>query len=398
MQKQIQRAELCDMVTAFLREDQLAKIIFSRPSQKSAYLKLTLIPKVGKTGIFWQAEAFDGQKVFHTNFHQIEEVALWLQQAADQYKQAQILTAEEDYQLFFQKDGLIRLIGKAAQRSILVESHNRSKNYVLQEGEPIDFLVELGVMTPNGKVSKDRFDKFKQINRYLEIVSDCLPRLPDEGILRIIDFGCGKSYLTFALYWLLVQRKQRDVEIIGLDLKTDVIEHCETLARKLQYDGLHFVQGDIAGWQNDRPVDLVVSLHACDTATDAALTQAILWQAKIILSVPCCQHELAPQLQSEPQQALLLHGILRERLASLVTDALRASALEVCGYKTQVMEFIDLEHTPKNLLIKAIKSQKPTNTKKARQQMDQLMQSYGIKDWAMLKLLAENNIYFSELS
>src|SRR5665647_1119292 len=266
MQKLIQRMELCDMVTEFLSQNKLAKIIFSRPRQKIDYQKLTLIPKKGKLKIFWQAEAFDGQKVFHKNFHQIEEVILWLQQAADQYKQADILTAEEEFLLFFQKDDFIRMLSKETERSIIVESHNRSKNYLLQEGEPVDFLVELGVMNSNGKVSKDRFDKFKQINRYLEIVSDCLPRLPDKGTLRIIDFGCGKSYLTFALYWLLVQRKQRNVEIIGLDLKTEVIEHCDCLARKLHYDGLHFEQGDIAGWQNDQPIDLVVSLHACDTA------------------------------------------------------------------------------------------------------------------------------------
>ena len=384
------------MVADLLQQAKLAKIIVSGPNRTAVYHKQTLIPKKGKAGLFWQVEASDGQKVFHTNYHQSEEAVLWLQQVAKQYKQAQILTAEEDYQLFFQKDGMVHLSGKAVERPIHAEEHNRSKNYLLREGEPIDFLLELGIMTANGMVSKDRFDKFKQINRYLEIVTDCLPRLPEEGTLRIIDFGCGKSYLTFALYWLLAEKKQREVEIIGLDLKTDVIEHCEALARKLDYTGLHFEQGDIAGWQNDRPVDLVVSLHACDTATDAALTQAILWQAKIILAVPCCQHELALQLQSEAQQAVLRHGILRERLASLVTDALRASALEACGYTTQVMEFIDLEHTPKNILIKATKSQKPANTSKALQQMNQLLQCYGIKEWAMLKLLAENNIYFNE--
>lgn len=384
------------MVADLLQQAKLAKIIVSGPNRTAVYHKQTLIPKKGKAGLFWQVEASDGQKVFHTNYHQSEEAVLWLQQVAKQYKQAQILTAEEDYQLFFQKDGMVHLSGKAVERPIQAKEHNRSKNYLLREGEPIDFLLELGIMTANGMVSKDRFDKFKQINRYLEIVTDCLPRLPEEGTLRIIDFGCGKSYLTFALYWLLAEKKQREVEIIGLDLKTDVIEHCEALARKLDYTGLHFEQGDIAGWQNDRPVDLVVSLHACDTATDAALTQAILWQAKIILAVPCCQHELALQLQSEAQQAVLRHGILRERLASLVTDALRASALEACGYTTQVMEFIDLEHTPKNILIRAIKSQKPVITSKALQQMNQLLQCYGIKEWAMLKLLAENNIYFNE--
>ncbi|MCE5195797.1 MAG: SAM-dependent methyltransferase [Negativicutes bacterium] len=398
MKKQIQLPELSQMVSDLLQQAKVAKIIFSGPNRTADYHKQTLMPKKGKTGFYWQVEASDGQKVFHTNYYQSETAVLWLQQATKQYKQAQILTAEQDYQLYFQKEGLIRLSGKAVQRPIQAEEHNRSKNYLLREGEPVDFLLELGIMTAGGMVSKDRFDKFKQINRYLEIVTDCLPRLPNVGTLRIVDFGCGKSYLTFALYWLLAEKMQREVEIIGLDLKTDVIEHCEALARKLHYTGLHFEQGDIAVWQNDRPVDLVVSLHACDTATDAALTQAILWQAKVILAVPCCQHELAAQLQSETQLAMLQHGILRERLASLLTDALRAAALEVCGYTTQVMEFIDLEHTPKNLLIKAIKSQKTTDSSKARLQMNLLMQSYGIKEWTMLKLLAEHNIYFNEQS
>jgi SAM-dependent methyltransferase len=215
----------------------------------------------------------------------------------------------------------------------------------MQEGQVVDFLVMLGIMNTQGKVHHQKYDKFKQINRYLEIVSDCMSDLPEES-LRIVDFGCGKSYLTFALYWYL-HKMGRQFQILGLDLKEEVVTECNRIAMELHYENLQFQMGDIASWKNDQSIDLVVSLHACDTATDAALTQAIRWNAKVILAVPCCQHELFSKISDEKQTALLRHGILRERLSSLVTDALRAELLEVCGYQTQVMEFIDLEHTPK---------------------------------------------------
>lgn len=234
-------------------------------------------------------------------------------------------------------------------------SHNRVKQYILMDGTPVDFLVGLGVQTPEGKVTKAKYDKFRQINRYLEFIEDVLDALPADRTLHIIDFGCGKSYLTFAMYYYLHQMQGRDIRVTGLDLKADVIAHCNELAEELHYDCLHFERGDISTYEGASEVDMVVSLHACDKATDYALEKAVKWGAKVILAVPCCQHELNGQMRCEALQPVLKYGLIKERVAALVTDALRANLLEQRGYDTQILEFIDMEHTPKNLLIRAVK-------------------------------------------
>ena len=231
--------------------------------------------------------------------------------------------------------------------------HDRAKRWLLADGTPVPFLVELGVMTADGRVRAERFAKFRQVNRFLELVEDVLPALPSRP-LRVIDFGSGKSYLTFALHHLLTAVHGRDVEIVGLDLKEDVVESCEALARKLGAAGLRFEVGDIAGHRGEPP-HLVVSLHACDTATDAALERAVRWEAPVILAVPCCQHELSAQLANAALAPLLSRGLLRERFAADVTDAARAQLLEAVGYDVQLVEFVELEHTPKNVLIRAVR-------------------------------------------
>ncbi|MCR5684790.1 MAG: SAM-dependent methyltransferase [Lachnospiraceae bacterium] len=236
-----------------------------------------------------------------------------------------------------------------------VSAQNRAKNYIIPEGEPADFLVELQVMNKDGYVVKARYDKFRQINRYLEFVRDIADELPRKKRLRIIDFGCGKSYLTFALYWYLHEKRGLEVNITGLDLKKDVIENCAGLARRLKYDGLEFLHGDIADYKAEDDIDMVVTLHACDTATDYALYNAVCWGAKVILSVPCCQHELNKQIKSDMLQPVIRYGLIKERMSALMTDALRADMLEEQGYKVQILEFIDMEHTPKNILIRAVK-------------------------------------------
>ena len=241
-----------------------------------------------------------------------------------------------------------------ADRSMRL-SHNRVKRYILEEGVPVPFLVDLGVQTDEGKIVRARYDKFKQINRFLEFIEDILPTLSQERTVRIIDFGCGKSYLTFAMYYYLHELKQYDVEITGLDLKEDVIDRCNRLCEKYGYRKLRFVKGDIASYDGQEAVDMVVTLHACDTATDYALDKAVKWGARVILSVPCCQHEVNGQIRSDELAPLLKYGIVRERIAALVTDAMRANPLEAAGYETSILEFIDMEHTPKNLLIRAVK-------------------------------------------
>lgn len=241
------------------------------------------------------------------------------------------------------------------QEDLQALSHNRTKHYILEEGKPVDFLVGLGVQTPDGRVTKARFDKFRQINRYLEFIEDVIDELPTDRTIRIIDFGCGKSYLTFAMYYYLHELQHRDIQVTGLDLKTDVIKHCNELAEKLGYDRLKFERGDISTYEGTDVADMVVTLHACDLATDYALDKAVKWGARVILAVPCCQHELNRQITCDSLKPVLKYGIIKERIAALLTDALRANLLEQQGYETQILEFIDMEHTPKNLLIRAVK-------------------------------------------
>lgn len=256
------------------------------------------------------------------------------------------------------------------EKPVRILSHNRVKQYILKEGVPVPFLVDLGVMTAAGKIVASRYDKFRKINRFLEYIEDILPRLPKDRQVTILDFGCGKSYLTFAMYYYLRELKGYDVQIIGLDLKTDVIENCQRLAESYGYQKLHFCQGDIADYEGVEHVDMVVTLHACDTATDYALAKAVGWGAEVILSVPCCQHELNRRMKNDMLAPVLEYGILKERMAALITDGIRAKLLENHGYETQILEFIDMDHTPKNLLIRAVKTGRkpsPEDTGKLRE-------------------------------
>ncbi len=275
---------------------------------------------------------------------------------ADSFQEANVFLSDADVTFKRKKDGAVEVSRrKPSKQAALPVLHNRSKQYLIPDGVPCPFLIEIGVMTHEGHVRAAKYDKFRQVNRFLELVNDVLPELPREGILRVVDFGCGKSYLTFALHHFLTSIQQREVEIVGLDLKRDVIAHCESVARKLDCKGLSFRVGDIAAHQTGEPVHLTVSLHACDIATDAALSKAIGWGTQVILAVPCCQHEFAAKMSRELLPPLQRHGILRERFAALATDAFRALLLERSGYRTQVIEFIDMEHTPKNLMLRAVR-------------------------------------------
>lgn len=287
------------------------------------------------------------------------------EQLGESFRQALLQSPEADYQVLISKKGKTAVLKKPPTKKdsdAKGAAHNRKKQYLLEEGVPVPFLIELGVMNEEGKVIAKKYDKFRQINRFVEMIADVVPYLPQNRQLRIIDFGCGKSYLTFALYYYLHDLKGLDVQIIGLDLKEDVIRHCSLFAERFGYEGLSFSKGDIAAYEGNGQVDMVVTLHACDTATDAALEKAVRWGAQVIMSVPCCQHELMRQVKNETLSPLLSHGILKERFASLATDAVRAKILEIAGYHTQLLEFIDMEHTPKNILIRAVKSNKAIGT------------------------------------
>lgn len=341
----------------------------SDPRRKEPGLasKVKVKPVMLKEGLRYQFAYTVGPKVLHENVAASEAADKLSGLMEATYKQGIWQTEDADYQVFVDKKGRSSILTKTATKQQVDVSHNRKKNYLLTEGTPVPFLVELGVMNAQGKVLAAKYDKFRQINRFLEMIDDVVPFLPADRKLRIIDFGCGKSYLTFALYYYLVDMRKLDIEVIGLDLKEDVIEHCSALAAKLSCDSLRFLVGDIGQYEGVDEVDMVVTLHACDTATDAALEKAVRWGAHVILSVPCCQHELFKQIGNDTLSPLLDHGILKERFAALATDAARAQLLELVGYKTQILEFIDLEHTPKNLLIRAVRQAEADASRKKHQ-------------------------------
>ncbi|HIC13125.1 MAG TPA: SAM-dependent methyltransferase [Sulfurimonas sp.] len=324
-----------------------------RNKSLKTFNKATIKKVMIKNELKYQFEYIYDKNVEHKNLNKIDSINEIDNLLKTYFKQALINTLESDYHILVSKSGVAKINKKAATKKFEEISHNRKKKYILNEGEVTSFLVELGIMTADGKVINSKYDKFKQINRYLELVSDCIPYLDKNKTIRIIDFGCGKAYLTFALYDFLVLKMGYNVEIVGLDLKENVIKFCSNLANKLNYDDLRFVQGDIKGFNEFENVDMVISLHACNTATDDALATAVNWGAKVILAVPCCQHELRKKIKNKKMVPLLKYGIIKEKLSSLLTDSLRANVLEIMGYRTQVLEFIDMEHTPKNIMIRA---------------------------------------------
>lgn len=338
---------------------ELNDMILSGARSHCEAAKIKVRPLLLKGELKFQVTRFVGKQVFHENCDQ-DELALKLKAWISQdFNQTLIRTTSQEVTISSGKKGQVSIKRRNVVRSApIAMDHNRIKNYILKEGQPIDFLVDLGVMTPNGDVVKARYDKFRQINRYLEFIEDVLKELDRERQLTIVDFGCGKSYLTFAVYYYLKVLKGYDVCIIGLDLKEDVISHCNAVAEKYGYENLTFLQGDIAAYEGLNQVDMVISLHACDTATDQAIYKAVKWNAKVILAVPCCQHELNAQIHSKELKAAFDYGVLKERIAALITDGLRAKLLEEAGYKTQILEFIETEHTPKNLLIRAVRERK----------------------------------------
>lgn len=284
------------------------------------------------------------------------------------FRQALLHAHDADYQVLVSRSPTI--LERPATRPQASLAHDRHKRRLLPEGTPVPFLVELGVMNAEGNVRAKRYDKFRQVNRFLELAADVLPALRSDGTLRVVDAGSGKSYLTFALHYLLREIHGRDVEIVGLDLKEDVVRACSALAERLTVDGLRFEVGDIARYDGLDRADLVVSLHACDTATDAALARAVRWKADAILAVPCCQHEFAEQIDNEMLTPLLRHGVLKERFAAEVTDAVRAQLLRLVGYDVQLVEFVELEHTPKNVLIRAVRRRGRKTDRLAREYLD----------------------------
>lgn len=351
-------------------DNDVFKLIISKPKQKDNKYKKIVIEKKSD---YYQISKYTEKQVFHENVKEHALASRCTELTFEHFLQVNAWTDTWEYYILISKKGNASLKRKKVQgAAVAVEKnrsncvsleHNRSKNYILEEGTPIPPLVDMGVFTKDGKVVRTMYDKFKQINRFIEMIDDAIKTSYDTE-LNVIDFGCGKSYLTFILYYYLTEIKKIKANIIGLDLKADVIKHCNEVAKKYGYDGLRFELGDINGYQTPFAVDMVITLHACDTATDFALYNAITWNARMIFSVPCCQHELNSQIQTDHLKALTDYGIIKERFSALATDAIRGKLLEYCGYKTQLLEFIDFAHTPKNILIRAIK--RPMTAKNAR--------------------------------
>lgn len=362
--------EIRELLDTVLNMDFIRAVI-SGPRKKEGIRKVKVRPLEKNKKLYFQIESFTDTQAFHENLEK-EDACGRMLNYMEEFRQMQIETVGGEYTVLVSKKGKVTVRRK--QRRVKAQqadlSHNRRKHYILEEGIPVPFLIDLGVMTEDGRIARNRTDKFRQINRFLEFIEDILPQLDKDRELTILDFGCSKSYLTFAMYYYLHELKGYDIRIVGLDLKKEVIAHCEELARGYGYEKLKFLVGDIADYDGADRVDMVVTLHACDTATDYALAKAIGWNAKVILSVPCCQHELNAQLLQERETGeesvralapVLDYGLLKERFAALVTDGLRAKYLESMGYETQVLEFIDMEHTPKNILLRAVKRGKRNN-------------------------------------
>ena len=382
-------------------KETVVKMIISKPAEKSNPYKKIVIERKQE---YFQAAKYTEKQVFHDNVKPEALAEYLMELIADAYLQVNAWDLEKEHILLLSKKGKItyktkklpnvgtvaatedKLLGNEAlgQKGTNVDgtyaAHNRKKNYILEEGQIIPPLVDMGVFTKEGKVVKSMYDKFRQINRFIEMIDDGVRDYQKDEI-HIIDFGCGKSYLTFIMYYYFTEIRHMKVQMLGLDLKEDVIRKCNETAQKYGYDNLRFEMGDINGFKTPFDTDMVVTLHACDTATDFALYNAVCWNAKMIFSVPCCQHELNKQMQTDDLSLLTRYGIVKERFAALATDAIRANLLECCGYKTQLLEFVDFAHTPKNILIRAIrKPLVPSSVKKKYlAEVENAMEEFHVK-------------------
>ena len=377
----------------------LVSATFAKPTVDSKFNKIKI--NINIHSFFVQM--YTSTQAFHKNLSN-EELKTFLQENIGvNFKHVYIETNDKKFTFLTNKKGKITLLENRNNKNPVVQEKNSSnnskiKNYIIQEGKPVPFLVHLGVMNKEGKVLAQKYDKFKQINRFLEYIKDILPEINNGQTLKIIDFGCGKSYLTFAVYHFINEIEKIPVEIIGLDLKDDVITMCNLLAKEFGYKNLHFYNGTVEDYFakiEDKKCDLVITLHACDTATDYAIASAIKQNSKAILSVPCCQHELNQNYKQSSNQAInqmLKYGIVKERFLSLATDVMRCELLKEKGYSTQLLEFIDVSHTPKNLLIRAVKKknfdQSESSTSSGYKEIANLVN----QDICLAKLL-ESNIY-----
>ncbi|MFL0165558.1 class I SAM-dependent methyltransferase [Candidatus Clostridium helianthi] len=374
-------------------EDNVIKLVISNKTNKNfEYNKIVIYLKENNKRTYYQIEKYTDKQVFHENIDTDILEERIIEYVEPNYKQISAWSNSASFEVKISKKGKVLLSKKKSDnQKTLNKAHNKEKNYILKEGMIIEPLIDLGVFTKEGKVVNSKYDKYKQINRFVEIIDDEIKK-NDYKELTVLDFGCGKSYLTFVLYYYLVEIKNIKVKMIGLDLKADVIKKCNDIAKSYNYENLHFELGDINGFKYTNKVDMVITLHACDTATDYALYNAIKWNAKLIFSVPCCQHEFNAQMKTDSLSILTKYGIVQERIAALMTDSVRANLLESIGYKTQLLEFIDIAHSPKNILIRASKSNISKDKKeKALFEVENLIGQFNFNP-TLYNLLKDDNL------
>jgi uncharacterized protein YozE (UPF0346 family) len=362
--------QIIKILKNILDEKRLIKIVFGKPRKKSIpYSKIIIRPILIKEQFYYQLEYHYTNKVIHENLNPEDLIIVCSDFMLKDFKQLNIYANNEDVLILASNPNEPKILKSRPSKNDVDLNHNRKKQYIIPDDKPCDFLIRLGVTDYSGKVFQKHYSKFRQINRFLEIVDDSFESLDTSKTLKVIDFGCGKAYLTFALYHYLTIIKRLDVEIVGLDLKEDVIEFCNKIAQELEFDKLKFLIGNIKDYVSEQ-ADMVVTLHACDTATDFALINAVRWKSQVILSVPCCQHELFNQINEPLHSSLFKHGILKDRFTEILTDGIRGLKLEAAGYDVKMIEFTTLEHTSKNIMIKAVKSNPVATSPKSEDDLD----------------------------
>lgn len=381
-------SEMLDYLNRIFEEN-IFKIVLSNAKKVNESYKKIVIEKKEE---YYQISRYTSKQVFHENVKKENLYTAILYSLENEFTQLNAWSEKNEHSIKISKKGKI-FYNKIKQNNInklakIQSTHNRKKEYIFEEGKAIDVLIDMGIFTKEGKVVSSMYDKYKQINRFIEIIDDVVKK-ENYKSLNIIDFGCGKSYLSFLVYHYFRYIKNININMIGLDLKEDVIEKCNKAAKKYSYDTLKFEIDDINGYEAKFDVDIVISLHACDTATDYALFNAINWGAKMIFSVPCCQHEIAKQIKTDRYKLLTGYGLIKERFSDLLTDSIRANLLEYKSYDTKILEFVDFSHTPKNILIRAILNKSKSKVVKEEKfsEVAKIVEEYNINPclWRLIK-------------